>query len=113
VICRWTWGPTVSPANAIGRGPTASPEPLDLPPAPSDEPAAAAPAAAAADDFTDSIAFDLEGDAADPLQRKVELADEFRRIGDVEGARDLLEEVVSKAAEPLRSKAQAMLDELG
>jgi FimV-like protein len=31
----------------------------------------------------------------------------------VEGARDLLEEVVSKAAEPLRSKAQAMLDELG
>ena len=30
-----------------------------------------------------------------------------------QGARDLLEEVVSKAAEPLRSKAQAMLDELG
>jgi pilus assembly protein FimV len=106
-------GPTVSPANESDEVSTASPEPLDLPPAPSDESAAAAPAAAAADDFTDSIAFGLEGDAADPLQRKVELADEFRRIGDVEGARDLLEEVVSKAAEPLRSKAQAMLDELG
>lgn len=106
-------GSTVSPSGESDEVSTASPEPLDLPPAAPLEPTAAAPAAAAEDDFTDSIAFDLEGDAADPLQRKVELADEFRRIGDVEGARDLLEEVVSKAAEPLRSKAQAMLDELG
>jgi len=104
---------TVSPAGDADEVTTASPETLDLPPVESAAPVAAAPADTAADDFTDSIAFDLEGDAADPLQRKVELADEFRRIGDVEGARDLLEEVVSKAAEPLRSKAQAMLDELG
>lgn len=104
---------TVSPSHEAEEVTTASPETLDLPPVEPVQPAAAAPIAPTADDFTDSIAFDLEGDAADPLQRKVELADEFRRIGDVEGARDLLEEVVSKAAEPLRSKAQAMLDELG
>jgi pilus assembly protein FimV len=55
---------------------------------------------------------DLDMDDGDPLARKVELADEFRRIGDVEGARDLLEEVVSKAEGGLLQRAQAMLDEL-
>jgi pilus assembly protein FimV len=49
---------------------------------------------------------------ADPLERKLELAEEFRQIGDLEGARDLLEEVVGKAEGPLRSKAQTMLDSL-
>jgi len=50
----------------------------------------------------------------DPLARKLELAEEFRQIGDIEGARDLLEEVVAKAEEgALRSKAQGMLDTLG
>jgi pilus assembly protein FimV len=53
-----------------------------------------------------------EIDESDPLARKLELADEFRRIGDMEGARDLLEEVVNKADGALRSRAQAMLDEL-
>jgi pilus assembly protein FimV len=51
-------------------------------------------------------------DDADPLARKLELAEEFRQIGDLEGARDLLEEVVAKAEGTLRSKAQAMLDNL-
>jgi pilus assembly protein FimV len=49
----------------------------------------------------------------DALARKLELAEEFRQIGDVEGARDLLEEVVAKADGSLRSKAQGMLDTLG
>ena len=53
-----------------------------------------------------------EIDDADPLARKLELADEFRRIGDMEGARDLLEEVVSKADGALKTRAQAMLDDL-
>lgn len=53
-----------------------------------------------------------EIDESDPLARKLELADEFRRIGDMEGARDLLEEVIGKADGALRSRAQAMLDEL-
>jgi pilus assembly protein FimV len=51
-------------------------------------------------------------DEADPLARKLELAEEFRHIGDLEGARDLLEEVVAKADGALRSKAQSMLDGL-
>jgi pilus assembly protein FimV len=50
---------------------------------------------------------------SDPLARKLELAEEFRQIGDLEGARDLLEEVVAKADGALRSKAQGMLDTLG
>jgi pilus assembly protein FimV len=48
----------------------------------------------------------------DPLARKLELAEEFRQIGDLEGARDLLEEVIAKADGALRSKAQGMLDRL-
>ena len=54
---------------------------------------------------------DLDADS-DPLARKLELADEFRQIGDMEGARDLLEEVVAKASGTLRAKAQAVLDSL-
>lgn len=48
----------------------------------------------------------------DPLVRKLELAEEFRQIGDTEGARDLLEEVIAKASGSLKSKAQGMLDSL-
>jgi pilus assembly protein FimV len=70
-----------------------------------ESPAAPAPASGASDP-------DLDVGGADPLARKIELADEFRRIGDVEGARDLLQEVVSKAEGALRARAQALLDEL-
>jgi pilus assembly protein FimV len=55
---------------------------------------------------------DLPGDPADPLVRKLELAEEFRQIGDKEGARDLLEEVVSKANGPLKVRAQSLLEGL-
>ncbi len=54
-----------------------------------------------------------EDDVGDPLSRKLELAEEFRQIGDMEGARDLLQEVVSKASGSLKSKAQGMLEQLG
>ena len=47
-----------------------------------------------------------------PLARKLELAEEIRQIGDTEGARDLLEEVVAKASGALKTKAQGMLDRL-
>ena len=47
-----------------------------------------------------------------PLARKLELAEEFRQIGDMEGARDLLEEVVAKGEGALQAKAQGMLDKL-
>jgi pilus assembly protein FimV len=48
----------------------------------------------------------------DPLARKLELAEEFRQIGDKEGARDLLEEVLAKATGPLKARAQSLLDGL-
>ena len=65
------------------------------------------------DDFAASLpAFELADDNADPLARKLELAEEFRQIGDMEGARDLLEEVLASADGALKSKAQGMLDSL-
>ena len=110
-----------------------------IPPAPA--PAVKAPAAKAASAGEPSIDFDFgdlsldlekphavesheesvlpdldmgsaQGDS-EPMARKIELADEFRRIGDHEGARELLEEVVSKADGPLKARAQTMLDALG
>ena len=57
--------------------------------------------------------LDLAGaDAGDPLARKLELAEEFRQIGDREGARELLQEVVTKSSGALKAKAQTMLAEL-
>jgi pilus assembly protein FimV len=84
------------------------------------------PAAAPADGGLDFGEFSIGGEALtppdaselaaddpnDPLARKLELAEEFRQIGDLEGARDLLEEVVAKGAGPLQAKAQGMLDKL-
>jgi pilus assembly protein FimV len=98
---------------------------LDLPHEPADT---GPPTAPSTFDFGD-LSLDLGGpketdstvpgglqaeaiDADDPLARKLELADEFRRIGDMEGARDLLEEVISKADGALQARAQAMLDDL-
>jgi pilus assembly protein FimV len=49
---------------------------------------------------------------SDPLVRKLELAEEFRQIGDKDGARDLLEEVLAKASGPLKVRAQSLLDAL-
>jgi pilus assembly protein FimV len=47
------------------------------------------------------------------MVRKLALAEEFRQIGDVEGARDLLEEVIAQADGALKTKAQTMLANLG
>ena len=56
--------------------------------------------------------IDVPSNPSDPLVRKLELAEEFRQIGDKEGARDLLEEVVAKASGPLKVRAQSLLDGL-
>lgn len=106
--------PEVSEPEAPAPIPVAESAPmddLDLPP----EFAAminegSAPAAEATDPLAN--AFDLMEDEGDPLQRQLELADEFRQIGDTEGAREVLQELISKAGGPLRDKAQAMLNEL-
>ncbi len=52
-------------------------------------------------------------DTSNPIARKLELAEEFRQIGDLEGARDLLEEVVAKSSGVQKAKAQSMLNNLG
>ncbi len=65
-------------------------------------------------DTVDDPTLDIESldDEGDPLQRQLELADEFRQIGDVEGAREVLQEVVAKSSGDLQAKAKAMLDSL-
>ncbi|WP_077037713.1 FimV/HubP family polar landmark protein, partial [Pelomonas sp. KK5] len=70
---------------------------------------------ASLDDFAEISDFGtLEGAdlAEDPLQRQLELADEFRQIGDTEGAREVLQELIGKADGELKAKAQAMLQQL-
>ena len=106
---------------------------LDEPGSPDAAPAVQQPAAEPAPVGFDmgSISLDLDeptaddgafaaGDAVDapvsddPMARKFELAEEFRQIGDVDGARELLQEVVENTADAsLKSKAQAMLGNLG
>jgi pilus assembly protein FimV len=91
---------------------------LDLDPAKSSQAAAARAAEARNSGFVDlsGLPDDPESqfnDDGDPLERKLELAEEFRQIGDLEGARDLLNEVIASADGAVRQKAQTMLDSLG
>ncbi len=54
-----------------------------------------------------------EGDeTSDPIGRKLELAAAFSQIGDVDGARELLNEVISNADGAQKAKAKAMLADL-
>jgi pilus assembly protein FimV len=59
-----------------------------------------------------TVAGDFVDDTMDPLETKLALADEFRAIGDDDGARALIEEVLAEAAGDLRSKAQNALAKL-
>jgi pilus assembly protein FimV len=59
-----------------------------------------------------TVAGDFVDEAMDPLETKLALADEFRAIGDDDGARALIEEVLAEAAGDLRSKAQNALAKL-
>ena len=49
----------------------------------------------------------------DPLGTKLSLAQEFRAIGDNEGARSLLKEVIAEASGALKTRAERFLAELG
>ena len=49
----------------------------------------------------------------DPLATKLALAQEFNTIGDSDGARTLIEEVIAEASGDLKARAQKMLSELG
>jgi pilus assembly protein FimV len=55
---------------------------------------------------------DIVAQSNDPLETKFLLAEEFRSLGDSDGARALAEEVLAKAAGPLKVKAQAFLSAL-
>jgi pilus assembly protein FimV len=110
--------PTVAPAPAA---PAAQEFDLsgisldfDLPESPKAVPAAAPELPKSDFGAIDLPSLDGVGEAAsDPISRKLELAEEFRQIGDTEGARDLLQEVIAKAEGALKAKAQGMLDDLG
>ena len=58
---------------------------------------------------SDQVAAELE----DPLGTKLALAEEFVSIGDDDGARALIEEVISEATGDLKAKAQRALASLG
>lgn len=110
-----------SPDRPATAGLAAEPEPfdlsdisldLDLPPESSH--GALGPAAHADADLEGAELPSLDDAGSDdPLMRKLELAEEFRQIGDSDGARDLLQEVVAKANGALKSRAQNMLADLG
>jgi len=71
-----------------------------------DGPTTESPAIAAAP--ASASAVDLE----DPLETKFALAEEFRAIGDTDGARSLAEEVLAQSSGSLKAKAQAFLNAL-
>ncbi|WP_218242721.1 FimV/HubP family polar landmark protein [Comamonas fluminis] len=49
----------------------------------------------------------------DPMATKLALAEEFNAIGDSDGARTLIEEVIAEAHGDLKAKAQALLSQIG
>ena len=49
----------------------------------------------------------------DPLATKLALAEEFNAIGDSDGARTLVEEVIAEAHGDLKAKAQSLLSQIG
>jgi len=103
---------------------------LDLEMPPTGEAAAAATEAPASTPDNELMSFDLgslsldlgednatmpgtfDEESMDPLETKLALADEFRAIGDDDGARALIEEVIAEAAGDLRAKAQSALNKL-
>jgi pilus assembly protein FimV len=84
-------------------------------------PAAAAPAADNMMNFDmGGLSLDLGtpseqpgGDSDDPLSTKLALADEFKAIGDTDGARALIEEIIAEASGDMKSRAQKALAALG
>ncbi|MFM8899681.1 MAG: FimV/HubP family polar landmark protein [Burkholderiales bacterium] len=105
------FAPAKQAAPAVAEAVDSAPSPLDFDlgaiSLDLDAPAKAGGAAA-----LDAVDTGSDDDGRDPLERKLDLAEEFRQIGDMEGARDLLQEVVAKGTGSLRSKAQSMLNAL-
>ena len=60
-----------------------------------------------------SAAMPFAPEAEDPLTTKLSLAEEFSAIGDDDGARALIEEVISEASGDMKVRAQKALTRLG
>ena len=106
--------PAAAPASTGGTPSSKAPLDFDMSSISLDLDAPATVSPSAGDSMPAELMDDEpEDDHADPLARKLELAEEFRQIGDAEGARDLLQEVAAKAEGALKVKAQNMLNDLG
>ncbi len=117
--------PIASAPDDFKRDATVKPNGAMSPPLQSAAPAAAFDSGMLEFDL-DSLSLDLNGpttqnsshgldktsNESDHLQTKFDLAEEFRSLGDAEGARSLAEEVVAEANGPLKIKAQAFLNAL-
>lgn len=78
---------------------------------------AEAPAPAASTATNEAVAAleqdgPFEGQSEDPLETKLALAEEFNAIGDSDGARTLIEEVIAESSGALKAKAQSLLADL-
>lgn len=116
-----------APAPSAG-GLDFSAAPVAAPPPPAPAPAAAAPDAGMIEFDLGALSLDLgpvtespvndtgaaklEIGSDDPLATKLALAEEFRAIGDDDGARALVQEVVEQASGSTKAKAQKLLAEL-
>jgi pilus assembly protein FimV len=117
-------------ASFLSEGLNFTPEPFTPPPKPVAA-AKAAPAPAADSGMLEfdlgALSLDLDGPSTEspahavepssgagdsPLETKFLLAEEFRSLGDTDGARSLAEEVLAEASGPLKVKAQAFLNAL-
>jgi pilus assembly protein FimV len=65
-----------------------------------------------ADDEPVTESPSLAGESDDPLETKLALAEEFRAIGDDDGARALIEEVIAEAGGETKARAQRALSKL-
>ncbi|WP_407715270.1 FimV/HubP family polar landmark protein [Comamonas testosteroni] len=100
---------------------------LQQPAEESDSPAAAAPAQpevtfdlsglsldlGTSDDTATIDAVPAPSEPEDPLATKLALAEEFNAIGDSDGARTLIEEVIAEAHGDLKAKAHSLLSQIG
>ena len=102
-------GTTTKALNADTNEPDTGPVALDAAPLTLDldMPLSMAPTAnTAADNGVDAA-------AEDPLTTKLALAQEFHAIGDTDGARTLMEEVIAESSGVLKARAERLLADLG
>lgn len=111
--------------SANGLSFTVDAPPVAAKPAPVVAPVASVPDSGMLEFDLGSLSLDLNGPvtesptlsvptaaSGDPLETKFALAEEFRALGDMDGARSLAEEVASHSTGSLKSKAQAFLNAL-